>query len=102
MVDIQPLDVTQLINREGWDCSTCGHRHAGRTLANICMGCACPETVPPDTGATYEGRATMREVTPEAFAEYRRRDPDGDWNISVPVGQEGAERYWIPRRGSGR
>lgn len=34
---------------EGWDCAKCGHRHAGRTLANICVGCPCPETAPLDT-----------------------------------------------------
>jgi len=43
------LDATKLIAREGWDCAKCGHRHAGLTLANICVGCPCPETTPLDT-----------------------------------------------------
>jgi hypothetical protein len=25
-------------------CSKCGHNHAGPGLANICVGCPCPET----------------------------------------------------------
>lgn len=40
---IESLDVTKLVEQEGWDCETCGHRHAGRTLAYICIGCPCPE-----------------------------------------------------------
>ncbi len=46
------MDCTELIKREGWDCTACGHRHAGRTLANICIGCPCVETTPP----IYESR----------------------------------------------
>jgi hypothetical protein len=45
--NIIPLDCTKLVEREGWDCPTCGHRHAGRPLAYICIGCLCPETKPP-------------------------------------------------------
>lgn len=45
-IRIVPLDCTALIDREGWDCEACGHRHAGRTLANICIGCPCAETAP--------------------------------------------------------
>lgn len=40
---MQALDVTKLIEQEGWDCAVCGHRHAGSTLAYICVGCPCPE-----------------------------------------------------------
>ena len=32
------------MSQEGWDCATCGHRHAGPLLANICVGCPCPKT----------------------------------------------------------
>lgn len=46
VTDIHSLDCTTLVEREGWDCATCGHRHAGRTLGNICIGCHCPETIP--------------------------------------------------------
>jgi tRNA(Ile2) C34 agmatinyltransferase TiaS len=42
--DIHVMDVTKLIDREGWDCPKCGHRHAGRTLGYICIGCPCPAT----------------------------------------------------------
>lgn len=55
MAEFQSLDVTQLIEREGWDCATCGHRHAGRTLAYICVGCPCPAQ-PPAEPAKAEGR----------------------------------------------
>ena len=48
-MQIHTLDVTRLTEREGWDCAKCGHRHAGWTLANICVGCPCPETAPMDT-----------------------------------------------------
>jgi hypothetical protein len=61
--EVVPLDCTALVAREGWDCAACGHRHAGRTLANICIGCPCPETsprlageavAPPSPAGTYE------------------------------------------------
>jgi hypothetical protein len=42
--EVQPLDATKLIAREGWFCTSCGHRHAGPTLGNICVGCSCPVT----------------------------------------------------------
>lgn len=29
----------------GWKCTACGHVHR-RNLANICIGCPCPETKP--------------------------------------------------------
>lgn len=49
-----------------------------------------------DPNGPYEGRAHMREVTRAEFDAYRRAAPDGDWNISTPVGKEGPERYFIP------
>src|SRR5262245_18400424 len=30
-----------VVQRDGWDCAWCGHRHAGRQLAYICIGCRC-------------------------------------------------------------
>jgi hypothetical protein len=48
MADIHVLDCTDLIAREGWDCVKCGHRHSGRTLAYICIGCPCDEKPPQD------------------------------------------------------
>lgn len=38
---IETLDVTRLVEREGFDCKQCGHRHSGKTLAYICVGCPC-------------------------------------------------------------
>lgn len=35
------VDVTELVNKKGFDCRECGHRHAGRALAYICIGCSC-------------------------------------------------------------
>lgn len=49
-----------------------------------------------DTNGPYEGRADMREVTRAEFDAYRRATPNGDWNISTPVGTEGPNRYFIP------
>lgn len=40
-MDFHVLDVTRLIEREGWDCGKCGHRHSGRSLGYICIGCPC-------------------------------------------------------------
>jgi hypothetical protein len=62
--EIQELDCTKLIEREGWDCATCGHRHAGRTLANICIGCPCPETAPQNDAdeASAVQEASTRET----------------------------------------
>ncbi len=37
----------------GWDCTKCGHQHAGRELANICIGCPCPETQPEIMSVVY-------------------------------------------------
>lgn len=45
--EVVPLDCTDLIAREGWDCPDCGHRHGGRTIANICIGCPCERTQRP-------------------------------------------------------
>jgi len=39
-------DATKSIEREGWDCDQCGHRHAGRAYANICIGCPCQSVKP--------------------------------------------------------
>jgi len=40
---IVPLDVTSNVERDGWDCAWCGHRHAGRAFGYICIGCACEQ-----------------------------------------------------------
>lgn len=39
--EIHVLDATALVQREGFDCKQCGHRHGGRSLAYICIGCPC-------------------------------------------------------------
>ena len=44
--NLRMIPADESIKREGWDCAKCGHRHTGRTLANICIGCPCPETEP--------------------------------------------------------
>ncbi len=38
---IEELDVTALVNREGFKCPECKHKHAGRSLDYICVGCPC-------------------------------------------------------------
>lgn len=43
--NIEVLDVTKLVEREGFKCKECGHRHSGKTLDYICVGCPC-EFVP--------------------------------------------------------
>jgi hypothetical protein len=69
--EVVPLDCTALVAREGWDCAACGHRHAGRTLANICIGCPCPETSPRLAGEAVappspaEVAAGLKIVTPD-------------------------------------
>lgn len=40
-MEIESLDVTRLVEREGFDCPECKHRHSGKTLAYICVGCPC-------------------------------------------------------------
>jgi DNA-directed RNA polymerase subunit RPC12/RpoP len=45
MPKVEVLDVTKLVEREGFKCRECGHRHSGKTLAYICVGCSC-EFVP--------------------------------------------------------
>ena len=32
-----------IVQRDGWDCAWCGHRHAGRQLNYICIGCGCEQ-----------------------------------------------------------
>lgn len=39
--------------RTQWLCIDCGHRHEGAQLANICIGCVCPHTVPTKCGLTF-------------------------------------------------
>ena len=70
------MDCTKLIDREGWDCSKCGHRHAGRTLANICIGCPCPETSPALSAPSTPGgnREATTHVAMVADAADRDRD----------------------------
>lgn len=34
------------VGHDGWHCETCGHQHAGKVLAYICIGCPCQETPP--------------------------------------------------------
>ena len=53
MTDLYVLDVTDLIAREGWDCAACGHRHSGRTLGYICVGCPCPAQPPAAPPASH-------------------------------------------------
>lgn len=52
--DFEAIDVTRLIEREGFACLECGHRHAGLTLAYICVGCPCPRTMPPESARTVD------------------------------------------------
>jgi hypothetical protein len=63
---VEPLNVTKLIDREGWDCAKCGHRHAGQTLANICVGCPCSETTPPETAEDDWIRIASQNATDAA------------------------------------
>lgn len=41
-INIETLDVTKPVEREGFKCPECEHRHAGKTLDYICIGCPCP------------------------------------------------------------
>lgn len=50
-----------------------------------------------DPSGPFEGRADMQEVSREEFEVYRHVNPDGDWNVSTPIGTAGDERYFIPK-----
>lgn len=55
-----------------WDCAKCGHQHAGQELANICIGCPCPETKPDMNGDHRGGGSAAKmkfTVDKEAFAK---------------------------------
>ncbi len=66
--EVQPLDATKMIVREGWFCTSCGHRHAGETLANICVGCSCSETTPLGGSAEDDWIRIATENTKDAAA----------------------------------
>ena len=48
-----------------------------------------------DPDGPFEGRLDMVEVSEAEFLAYRRRNPDGHWNIKTPVGVPGPERFFV-------
>lgn len=66
-----------VIEREGVNCFGCRHRHAGKALAYICIGCPCAFRF-------CEGCETI--VDPETCACGRSIDHGYDNHTAVPMG----------------
>ena len=44
--DLDVLDRASDIQRRGFECDDCGHRHSGAAVGFICIGCPCPRITP--------------------------------------------------------
>ena len=69
---------TQSSGETGWDCEKCGHRHAGRRWANICIGCPCPETAPLGTAAEEDWIRIASQNAKDATARVDRLAAEND------------------------
>lgn len=67
---VEVLDVTALVEREGFDCPECKHRHSGKTLAYICVGCPCDFV--PDWDAIQRGLEDVAAGRTRPFSEIRK------------------------------